>query len=149
MSLLRAVLDTNVVLAARKTKSQGSPNREVTDRWLAREFILLYSRDIALEYAEKLAAHGVPAEDTREFFAALRVLGERVTIVHFHVRHYPADADDIAFLLCALNGDASHLVTYDDDLQALREIYRISLTICEPLEFLQHLRAKAPTNGIS
>jgi hypothetical protein len=27
--------------------------------------------------------------------------------------HYPADADDIAFLLCAWNGLASHLVSYD------------------------------------
>ncbi len=54
--------------------------------------------------------------------------------IAFHLRRYPTDADDIAFVLCALNGKATHLVTYDSDLHALPRDY--PFTICEPLQFL-------------
>ena len=63
-------------------------------------------------------------------------LGEVVRIEFFHLRHYPADADDIAFLLCALNGNATHLVSYDPHLLSLRPDYAGEVTICEPVEFL-------------
>lgn len=49
--MLRAVLDTNVVLASDRTSHPTSPNREIVNRWLAGEFTLLISDDIAAEYA--------------------------------------------------------------------------------------------------
>ena len=48
----RAVFDTNVVLAAERSREPASPNREIMTRWRQGEFTLLYSTDIALEYAE-------------------------------------------------------------------------------------------------
>jgi predicted nucleic acid-binding protein len=41
----RAVLDSNVLVAARRSAYPRSPNRELIDRWQANEFTLLFSRD--------------------------------------------------------------------------------------------------------
>jgi hypothetical protein len=47
--VIRAVLDTTVAVAAGKSHSSSSPNREIIDRWLQGEFTLLLSKDIAAE----------------------------------------------------------------------------------------------------
>ena len=143
MSAVRAVLDTNVVIAAHRSSALASPNREILSRWKAGDFTLLYSEDVLLEYVEKLIALGVPDEKLREFVRAVGVLGERVAIVFFHLRRYPTDADDIVFLLCAINGHASHLVTYDGGFSEIAA--DCSFTICEPLAFLATLR-RAPVS---
>ena len=139
MAAVRAVLDTNVVLAAHRSSGTASPNREILARWAAGDFTLLYSEDVLLEYVEKLIEFGVPDEKLREFVRSVGVLGEREPIVFFHLRRYPADADDIAFLLCAINGDASHLVTYDSGFSEIAA--DCSFAICEPLIFLATLRS--------
>ena len=56
--MLRAVLDTNIVVASERTNHPTSPNREIVDRWLRGEFTLLVSDDILAEYTEKLLALG-------------------------------------------------------------------------------------------
>ena len=53
----------------------------------------------------------------------LAVHAELVTVGFFHFRHYPVDPDDVKFLLCAINGRASHLVSYDNHLRSLRSFY--------------------------
>ena len=45
-SPLRAVLDTNVFVAAYLSRNPNSPTREIIDRWLRGEFDLLYSCDL-------------------------------------------------------------------------------------------------------
>lgn len=141
--MLRAVHDTNVVLAARRSSHPTSPNREILERWLRGEYALLYSEDILAEYAEKLAEHDIPETDIVRLLASIRVLGEKVFIASFHTRPYPADEDDIAFLLCAINGAASHLISYDDDLLRLRSAYLPDFSICLPISFLADLRRPA------
>jgi len=94
---IKAVLDTNVVLAAEGSSNSNSPNREIIRRWLAAE------------------------------------------IRFFHLRHYPADPDDVLYLLCAINGEATHLVSYDPHLLELSSFYD-DFVICPPLEFLKALR---------
>jgi len=140
--MLKAVLDTNVVLAARRSSSPHSPNTEIIVRWLHGEFTWLISDDILEEYGEKLLALGIPAADVRRFLKRLVADGEHTFIRFFHLRHYPCDADDTAFLLTALNGQASHLVTYDDDLAKVAVFYPEIVT-CRPLEFLEALRRNA------
>ena len=136
----RVVLDTNVVVAAHHAIQPGSPNVEIIDRWEAGEFTLLHTRDVLLEYAEKLIEKGTPRTLVARFIARIFHLGEAVRVEFFHLRYYPVDADDIAFLLCALNGDATHLVTYDPHLLELQSLYPLS--ICEPLHFLAELRTR-------
>ena len=136
-SALRAVLDTNVVLAAKRSKHPLSPNTEILDRWQSREFHFLFSLDTLPEYAEKLLERGIPAEEVVDFLRLVARHGELVTVMFFHFRHYPVDADDVMFLLCALNGNATHLVSYDDHLLGLRSFYLTELSICRPLDFLR------------
>lgn len=136
----RGVLDTNVIPAARLSPHATSPSAEILDRWQRREFALLYSLDTLAEYAEKLLARNIPAPEVAAFIRLVARHGEIVHIVFFHFRHYPVDADDVVFLLCALNGSATHLVSYDHHLLSLRHSYAGEVVICEPLEFLADCR---------
>jgi predicted nucleic acid-binding protein len=43
-------------------------------------------------------------------------------------------------MFCAINGTASHLVTYDEDLLSLRSAYLSEFSICRPIDFLADLR---------
>src|SRR5262249_42510593 len=113
------------------------------------QFTFLYSLDTLHEYAEKLLAINVPQSDVIDFIALVTALGEAVEIQFFHLPHYPADADDIAFLLCAWNGLASHLVSYDRDLLDLLAAYESHFRICQPLEFLPDLRAAIAADNSS
>ena len=116
-----------------------SPNGEILERWVKGEFIWLVSEDVLLEYVEKLLEKGVDPSRIETFVTDLLYLAEEVPIRFFHFRHYPVDSDDIAFLLAALNGDATHLVTYDEDLKDVGVFYP-EFTTCEPIAFLADLR---------
>ena len=138
MTTFVVVLDTNVLLAAYGSDAPKSPNREILARWESGEFTLLYSDDILLEYIEKLIEKGASGTTVRQLISSVLGTGERVEIESFHLRRYPSDTDDIAFVLCALNGDATHLVTYDG---GFAEVVRdCPFAICEPLAFLRELR---------
>ena len=143
---IRAVLDTNVLVAAESATRPESPNREILQRWLAGEFTLLVSEDVLAEYAEKLLALGIGPQATPDLLARILLLAEGVEIRFFHLCHYPEDAEDVFLLLCALNGEATHLVSYDPHLLGLRPFYG-ELQICPALEFLQVLRQAAARDG--
>ena len=51
---LRAVPDTNILLASEMSPGSTSPNREYFERWKADEFAVLFSEDTLLEYGKKL-----------------------------------------------------------------------------------------------
>ena len=137
---MRVVADSNVVIAAHRSAHPHSPNREFIERWQRDEFDFLYSVDTLSEYAEKLLAFGMARADVKAFLSLVSALGEAVEIDFFHLPRYPTDADDIAFLLCAWNGRASHLVTYDRDLLDVAAAYAPYFRICPPLDFLVALR---------
>jgi predicted nucleic acid-binding protein len=137
--MTRAVLDTNVVLASQRSAGFGRPNVEIMRRWDAGEFEWLYTGDILEEYAEKLLEHGIAATDVRDLFARLFLSGVAVKIGFYHLHYYLADPDDTVFLLTALNGEATHLVTYDRHLRDVSVFYP-EFTTCKPVEFLVALR---------
>jgi predicted nucleic acid-binding protein len=137
--MLRSVLDTNVVLAAKLSAHPQSPNAEIITRWMAGEFIWLVSDDVVTEYAQKLLEKGVDTMKVEFLVADLLQYGEDVPIRFFHFQHYPVDADDVAFLLVTLNGAATHLVTYDEHLKDVGVFYPEFIT-CEPVRFLFDLR---------
>ena len=137
--MLRAVLDTNVVLAADRATNPLSPTRDIIKRWSQGEFIWLVTDDIAGEYAEKLLEKGNDPSEVEAFLTGLFLLADRVEIRFFHFRHYPVDSDDTVFLLCAINGTASHLVSYDSHLLNVGIFYDEFVT-CRPTEFLVALR---------
>lgn len=138
--MIAAVLDTNVVLSSQRSTSVESPNAEILARWEAGEFDWLFTDDLLEEYAEKLAEHGITEPTMTRLLGRLIRGGVLVRIEFFHLRHYPVDPDDTVFLLTALNGHASHLVTYDSDLQDVAVFYP-EFIACKPLVFLAELRA--------
>lgn len=138
------VPDTNVVIASQKSTSQTSPNREFINRWTSGEFEILHSDDTLLEYIEKLLELKVPEDITRKLIRAMLELGRYIRIEFYHLLVYPSDPDDIAFLLCAENGNATHLVTYDPHLEEIGQYY--TFKVCGTLAFLFELRNELSRN---
>ena len=137
-AILRTVPDTNVIVAAHKSESETSPNKEYFSRWVKDEFEILYSRDTLLEYIEKLQEKKIPYEVIEKLYIGLRESGKRVEIQHFRLRKYPQDPDDISFVLCAFNGKASHLISCDRHLLDLQSHFEFQ--ICDTITFLTELR---------
>ena len=139
---MRVVPDTNVIIAGMRSPHSSSPNREFLQRWKAGESVLLHCADTLMEYAEKLTLTPLTPDEQTELLAAILVLGEDVPITFFHLPVYPQDSDDIPFLLCALNGEATHLVTYDRHLLDLAPDYVDLLEIGTVLSLLRDLRSQ-------
>lgn len=138
---VRAVIDTNVVIAALKSRNPRSPTREVLDRWEDDEFKWLYSEDLRVEYAEKLVEKQVDPLSIVDFLSRLMLEGHAVLVTKDDlIPRVPADPDDDdAVIACAIVGRATHLVTYDPHLHALGEVYR-GVRILDGLHFLYVLR---------
>ena len=134
---LRTVPDTNVIIAA-ENGSPTSPNKEFFTRWQNEEFALLFSTDTLREYIKKLTERHVPRERIKQLIVPIKIMGEHISIQFFHFAHYPSDPDDIAFVLCAENGYATHLISYDNHLLVLQGFY--SFKICKTVDFLSELR---------
>jgi predicted nucleic acid-binding protein len=130
-------VDTNVIIAAQNGDAT-SPNREYFTRWKNEEFALLFSDDTIHEYIEKLTERNIPEEHIIELAVTIQKLGEHASIQYFHLAYYPSDPEDIAFVLCAENGYATHLISYDRHLLALQGFY--SFKICKMVDFLAELR---------
>jgi len=90
------------------------------------------------EYIEKLTERNIPEDHILELAAIIEKLGERTSIQYFHLANYPTDPDDFAFVLCAANGYATHLISYDRHLLDLQGFY--SFKICKTVDFLAELR---------
>ncbi|HRQ42427.1 MAG TPA: putative toxin-antitoxin system toxin component, PIN family [Chloroflexota bacterium] len=140
----RAVFDTNIIIAALKSKNPGSPTIELLRRWSAGEFTLLYCDDLQAEYQEKFVSHNIPLELRASFLANLLALGEYVEVTPDQVQHLVlADPDDDIVIACALVGQATHLVTYDPHLLNLGQTVR-GVTILDGLHFLYLVRGDTP-----
>lgn len=146
-ALLRAVFDTNVVIAALKSKNPNSPTVELLKRWRNSEFILLYADDLLLEYREKFITRTIDVALRIAFLASLDVLGERIELVPDQIeRVVPNDSDDDIFVACAIFGKATHLVSYDPHLLNLGETYH-GIALLDGLHFLYAVRGdERPSN---
>ena len=143
--LFKTVPDTNVILAAQKTKSPTSPNKEYIEHWIEGRLDLLYSEDTLLEYVEKLYSEGIDEDQIVKLLTTILRIGNSIEIEFYHLPLYPKDPEDIAFVLCADNGGATHLLSYDGHFDPLKEVY--SFKICTPLEFLFELRKSFPLSS--
>ncbi len=91
---------------------------------------------------ESLKKRGFSKDLAKRFLALFVILAEQVEIEFYHVPFYPDDKDDVIFLLCALNGKAEYLISYDPHLLDLQEDYEVELKIRKPIPFLKEFRAK-------
>ena len=141
---LRAVFDTNVVIAALLSHNPQSPLIELVRRWRNEEFELLYCDDLRSEYHEKLIAKSVQPDRRRRFLDDLTSLGTRILLTSADlIPRIPDDPDDDVVIACAIAGGATHLVTYDPHLHALGEEYE-GVRILNGLHFLYALRGDVP-----
>jgi predicted nucleic acid-binding protein len=126
---LRVVLDTNQVVAAGTgwlDRGRPSPDPNTSRRVLikvAEAHIGLYCGKIVGEYLEKLVDLEHPRDRALKLITYLMGAFERVTITTRSAPYPPSDPDDEIFLLCALDGNADHLVSDDGGLLALKRLY--------------------------
>jgi uncharacterized protein len=141
---LRAVFDTNVVVAALMSRNPSSPNVELMGRWVSGELVILYSSALRAEYAEKLAARAVEAERGRQFLQTLDQHGNLIEVSPSDIIPIiAADPDDDLIVACAVKGDATYIITYDPHFDLLGGSYR-GIQILRPLNFLYLIRGDAP-----
>ena len=140
---LRAVFDTNVVVAAIKSRSATSPNAELLRRWQNEEFELLYSLDLLSEYAEKLWTRRGDPDRVDRFLADLLAVGTPIQVEPDTIKPLiAADPDDDLVIACAVAGRATHLVTYDPHFACLGQQHR-GIAIVDGLHFLYAVRDSA------
>lgn len=139
--MLRAVLDTSVVVAALRSRI-GASNRvlELVARGKVRP---LASTALFLEYEEVLRrpenrlATGMSEEDVEEFLAALASAAEPVEI-NFRWRPQLKDPKDELVLETAVNGRAEALVTHNvRDFEPAARLF--GLRILLPRDVLKEL----------
>ncbi len=141
---LRAVFDTNVVIAALLSRNPRSPLVELIRRWREGEFELLYCEELLSEYHEKLTAKSIQADKARRFLDDLISKGTSIVLTPDDViPRVPDDPDDDVVIACAIVGGATHLVTYDPHLHALGEEHQ-DVRILDGLHFLYTLRGDTP-----
>ncbi|PYU78499.1 MAG: putative toxin-antitoxin system toxin component, PIN family [Acidobacteria bacterium] len=142
---MRLALDTDVLVAA--MRSRGGASWQLVNRALAREFTLLLSVPLVLEYEAVLTreehrkVHGLGVPELDEVINSLVRVAEAVQI-RFLWRPLLSDPNEDMVLETAFNGRADLLVTFNQkDFAAAAE--RLALKILRPSEALYRLRALA------
>jgi putative PIN family toxin of toxin-antitoxin system len=139
---MRAVLDTNILVAALRSDSGAS--RQILLGALDERFNLLLSVPLVIEYEavltrpEQLETSNASTADVESILDALVAVAEPVRL-SFRWRPILNDPGDDMVLETAVNGAADVLVTFNrrhfrDALQAFR------LELASPSEFLAKLR---------
>lgn len=123
VALLRLVLDTNVLFAGLVSKSSAS--QKVVDSLVARRVVPLFSSRVLEEYRRVLLAPiiidrfpNLTPRRVDSVLHRLRYIGDecRTSRIRFE---FPRDPDDAKFIELAIAGQATHLLTMDDDLLSL------------------------------
>ena len=140
-SLPRAVLDTNILVAA--ARSGLGASFALLQALRQRRFIALVSVPLMLEYEavlsrpEQLAAGGRSAESVVKFLDAFCLLAMPVHL-HYLWRPQTRDPADEMVLKTALNGSAQTLVTLNERDFAIAAA-NFKLKLQKPGEFLHSL----------
>ena len=137
---LRAVLDTNVYIAAYLTKNPRSPNKELFRRWRDSQFTLLVSKSILVEVVKKFDEYDIAQQLTIDLITHILAFAEYITVPVDCVKAViAADPDDNLILACAIVGSADYLVTYDPHFDVLGGEYE-GVKILDGLHFLYVVR---------
>lgn len=140
---IRAVFDSNIYVAAYLSKNLRSPNKELFQRWRAKEFVLLFSQAILEEVIEKFEQRGVDQALTVELAAFLLADAEYVvTSDDEHLALIVDDPDDDLIMACAITGQADYVVTYDPHFDCLGGEFW-GIRILDGLHFLYVVRGDA------
>ncbi len=138
--MIRAVLDTNVVISA--LLFSGPPS-QLVPAWQSGRLQPIVSSPILNEYVRVLAypkfgltaseIHSLLEEDLLPYIEAVRVSLSEVPALR--------DPDDAKFVNCAIAAGVRWLVSGDDDLLALRRVNSVEIVTVST--FLQHLKRRS------
>ena len=140
--MIRAVLDTNVIVSG-VIKKDGPPGR-ILAALFHKQFIAITSSVLLSEVARVLAypkiadRYHISPEKADAILSALTIQSHWIQPPPFSVKASRDPSDDI-FLAHALHGNASFLVTGDNDLLQLKEFRGIRIVASDI--FLQALKA--------
>lgn len=107
---MRVILDTNVLL---KSIGRTSPFRSVFDAFLAKEYELVVSTSILLEYAEILTERNGPLVGDSILTVLMTRSNVRRQRISYDFRLVEQDPDDDKFVNAYVAGQADYLVTDD------------------------------------
>ncbi len=141
--MIRAVLDTNVLLAA--LRSRNGASFEILSRFADDQFVMVIGNTVLSEYDEVLKREcpgfGIPLETVDRYLDAICARAVSFQTSAFWKPALP-DPDDEAFAQLALEAKVGYLVTHNqrhfptDRLPALK--------ITTPKEFLHILQTAKP-----
>lgn len=144
---LRAVLDTNVPVAAHLSVNPNSPAVELIERWRRGEFMQLYSDDTIAELEEKLTEKGIGSEAVEEYLSDLAKFGVHVKVGPEDIEPViPADPDDDLIVACAVVGGATHC-DLRPPLRGPGRGTQKGIEIVDGLAFLRRVRGEELTEG--
>jgi putative PIN family toxin of toxin-antitoxin system len=135
--VIRAVLDTNTIISG---IGWSGPPQEIVDAAINGNFVLLTSPALLEELGRVLSyprLRALPQDRVQEVLALLPLVAhmvepeEKISVIH-------RDPADNRVLECAAAGEASHIVSGDDHLFALKRFRGIP--IMKAADFLKVLR---------
>lgn len=141
--MIRAVLDTNVLLAA--LRSRNGASFEIISRYRYGEFKMLISNTVLSEYDEVLKregpAFGVTSAIVDRYLNALCAGADAFRTSSFWKPALP-DADDEAFAQLALEAKVGYLVTFNQRHFPANRLPAVR--VVSPKEFLNVLQSIVP-----
>jgi len=138
MSKLRAVLDTNVLVAALRSRSGAS--FEIFRRLLKNEWTAILSNHLIYEYEEVLKRQAVTFtlnyNDVDELLSAICARAEEISLRH-HWDPVLADPDDEPLVQLAQESGALVIVTHNT--RHLHPATQLGIQVLKPREFMAKL----------
>lgn len=135
--MIRAVLDANVIVSAVLT--EGGVSKQILKALYDERFVLVISEailtewDRVLRYPKVRKLHGLKEKQIAAFLDDLSHLAIP-TAGEFRLPETTRDASDDRYLECAIEGNASVIVTGDQDLLVLGQFEGVE--IVSPKAFL-------------
>jgi putative PIN family toxin of toxin-antitoxin system len=141
MQILRAVLDTNIMVSVAFAK-QGLA-RELRDMIADEAFTLITSKEIVKElYRVLFYPHIVkrfkPSKNDINEFIAMILERADITKGLYEVKRIKDDPSDNMFLACAMEGKADYIVSRDPHLRDLKHYRKIQ--IIDPKTFADKVK---------
>jgi len=133
---MRVVLDTNIIISG---ISARSPFHKVISSLLNKDYVMVVTNEIVLEYMEKLE-NKFGNEVSQLFFESMESLSNVQFIDRvFESKLIEADLDDNKFVDCAYAGNVNYLVTNDRHFDRVKAIQFPKLNIITMDEFINQL----------
>lgn len=137
---MKAVMDTNVLVAALRSKQGAS--FEILRRLRIAEWTAVLSNHLLYEYEEVLKRQapelGLSLEDVDQLLNALCARAEECLLSHAW-QPILTDPDDEPLVQLAIESDALRIVSHN--VRHLQPAVRLGVEVLRPREFLDRLRA--------